>query len=420
MKRLNPRLRRRSPVARTASPRNMAATVLAAVASLGIGALTLPAHVAAASADGRDHVGVRVHATTERLRHHPSNSNRADQVPGEIHSFSEPDIVANADGRLEAFVANDEGKVKHAWQTTPGGPWSSWESLGGDVSDGPSVMRNADGRLEVFALDEDFSVEHAWQITPGGNWSAWSNLGNGGRRLLNVTATANADGRLEVFALTNSGHLLHSYQTTANDGWTGWYDLGGDFVTRPAAAVDSAGHMEVFLVDAAHHMEHASQEPGTASGWGPWSTFGTQQFVSDPAVARNADGRLEAFAVGTDGTLDHIFQLAPGGSWSGWYSLGAPAAGPPIGTPDIGANADGRLEAFVVAPDGAVHHIWQVRPNSGWSTWQSLGGLFVSPLSVALNQDGNLELLAISPAGEPFHNAQAQTNSGWGTWNVLT
>ncbi len=44
--------------------------------------------------------------------------------------------------------------------------------------------------------------------------------------------------------------------------------------------------------------------------------------VGPPAVARNADGRLELFAGG--GMLYHIWQTSPGGSWSNWDSLGHP------------------------------------------------------------------------------------------------
>jgi len=44
--------------------------------------------------------------------------------------------------------------------------------------------------------------------------------------------------------------------------------------------------------------------------------------TSDPWVANNADGRMEAFARGTDDALWHIWQTAPNNGWSGWASLG--------------------------------------------------------------------------------------------------
>ncbi len=37
-------------------------------------------------------------------------------------------------------------------------------------------------------------------------------------------------------------------------------------------------------------------------------------------------------------------------------------------------NADGRIEAFARGSDKALWHIWQTAPNNGWSRWGSLGG----------------------------------------------
>jgi hypothetical protein len=46
------------------------------------------------------------------------------------------------------------------------------------------------------------------------------------------------------------------------------------------------------------------------------------EITSTPAVAKNADCRLEVFVRGTDGKLYHKWQLSPGShSWSDWGSL---------------------------------------------------------------------------------------------------
>jgi hypothetical protein len=36
------------------------------------------------------------------------------------------------------------------------------------------------------------------------------------------------------------------------------------------------------------------------------------------------------------------------------------------------ANAEGRLEIFARGADNAIWHIWQTRPNSGWSGWSRI------------------------------------------------
>jgi acylphosphatase len=76
-------------------------------------------------------------------------------------------------------------------------------------------------------------------------------------------------------------------------------------------------------------------------------------------VGENLDGRLEAFATGTDSALWHIWQDTRGGAWSNWASL----AGVLTHDRAVGRNADGRLEVFVRGTDDALWHIWQLTPG---------------------------------------------------------
>ena len=92
------------------------------------------------------------------------------------------------------------------------------------------------------------------------------------------------------------------------------------------------------------------------------------------SVLRNKDGRLEAFGVGTDNGLWHIWQTAPNGTWSGWAPLGGIITSEPL----CARNVDGRLEVFARGTDNALWHIWQTAPNNGWSSWATLGGVLFS------------------------------------------
>jgi hypothetical protein len=81
----------------------------------------------------------------------------------------------------------------------------------------------------------------------------------------------------------------------------------------------------------------------------------------------NDDGRLEAFVIGSDGALWHIWQLTPGGAWGNWHSLGTPSSSVnAIGDPFVAENDDGRLEAFAVGSDDKLWHTWQVTPGGSW------------------------------------------------------
>ncbi len=81
--------------------------------------------------------------------------------------------------------------------------------------------------------------------------------------------------------------------------------------------------------------------------------------------ATNADGRIEVFAVGTDGKIYSKPQVSPGGAWrDGWNAIPAQAKSITAVT-----SLDGRIELFYVGQDNAVWHRWQTVKN----------GIFNSP-----------------------------------------
>src|SRR5258705_9149579 len=48
----------------------------------------------------------------------------------------------------------------------------------------------------------------------------------------------------------------------------------------------------------------------------------------------------------------------------------------------VGVNADGRLELFVLGGDKGAWHKWQSTPNGGWGEWSSLGGTDLQQIAV--------------------------------------
>jgi hypothetical protein len=75
------------------------------------------------------------------------------------------------------------------------------------------------------------------------------------------------------------------------------------------------------------------------------------------------DGHLETVAFGDDGNVWHAWQIDVKPNWSLWHGLGSPPA--KVRAADkltIGTNHDGRLKVFIMGQDGALWHIWQVRP----------------------------------------------------------
>jgi hypothetical protein len=245
-------------------------------------------------------------------------------------------------------------------------------------------------------------------------WSSWASLGKPQETQIGSPfAQRNQDGTLEVFA-TGAGTIFSISQLFANAGWRdGW--LSKD---RPSSNVgikahvvgkNADGRLEIFAVGDDNALWQKWQVAPN-SGWSEWKILGTPakdiSLANKFTVGRNQDGRQEVFAFGSDGNVWQIWQTAPNGGWSDWRKLGAPPAGTRHSDRiTLGRNADGRQELFVMGEDDALWHIWQLFPNAGWSGWKTLSKPKDRALSEPLvqkNADGHLEVFA--PGNGAFCN----------------
>src|SRR5260370_41487460 len=83
-------------------------------------------------------------------------------------------------GQMHLFARGDNADILELRQS--GLPtWGNYNSMGGAVlPDAFTVATNADGRLEIIALGTDNTVYHIWETSPGGGWSEWESLGGKG------------------------------------------------------------------------------------------------------------------------------------------------------------------------------------------------------------------------------------------------
>jgi hypothetical protein len=217
------------------------------------------------------------------------------------------------------------------------------------------------------------------------------------------------------------GYLIQSEWSNAQSAcaWAppppagGWASLGGGITSDPFAARNADGRLETFARGTDNALWHIWQT-SAGGGWSGWASLGGG-ITTDVVVASNHDGRLEAFARGTDNALWHIWQTSAGGGWSGWASLG----GGITTSPCVGSNADGRLEAFARGTDNALWHIWQTSAGGGWSGWSSLGGGITTAPAVATNHDGRLEAFARGTDNALWHIWQTSAGGGWSGWSSL-
>jgi hypothetical protein len=297
------------------------------------------------------------------------------------------------------------------------------------------------GRLEMFATLGG-SVRHIWQTAENNGWSNWESLGG---NAAGVVAAQNKDGRLEVFGFElpsglepssrpegdYEGPLLHIWQTAPGNGLSGWASLGGIVegiavakyfplpirVTGNGTGQNRDGRIEVFGFNGYGTLFHIWQtSPG--GSWSEWEPLGSGHIITGVAVGQNLDGRLEVFGTDAYGSLFHIWQTSPGGSWSEWEPLGS---GFYIGWTAVGQNSDGRLEVFSQDSHGTLLHIWQTSPGGGsWSEWEPLGsGYQIAEQEVGQNQDGRLEVFAVTRHGTPLHIWQTSPGGSWSEWAFL-
>ncbi|MFE1409243.1 family 43 glycosylhydrolase [Streptomyces sp. NPDC058746] len=182
---------------------------------------------------------------------------------------------------------------------------------------------------------------------------------------------------------------------------------------NPVAGLDAAGRLVVFVLDASDRsmLRRIQLDPDTDT-WSQWEEFGGPAGAV-PTVGRNADGALEVFSLAPQGANLHHRAQRPDGGWYDWEEFGGPAGAAPA----VARGADGRLEVFALSPGGAsVARRRQAAPGSAaWEPWEAgFGGAAGAPPVVAANADGRLQVFALSPGGAGiFHRWQETPGGAW-------
>ena len=193
--------------------------------------------------------------------------------------------------------------------------------------------------------------------------------------------------------------------------WSGWLPHDGTWQGKPAVATNADGRLEMFAVTQGGTVSDAWQLAPNGD-WSGWVPFPGLSGVEEVAAARGADGHLVLTALTTSGGLWQISQLSAG--WSSWGQIASGLAR----SITIATNADGRLEVFGLDPGGAVWHVWQLAAG-GWSPLVPLGGHSITGIATATNQDGRLEVFAVGGDGAIYHVWQVARNSPYSGWQSL-
>jgi hypothetical protein len=258
--------------------------------------------------------------------------------PGGLTATGTPVLAQNQDGRLEVFVTqredveNAQTTIWHAFQRAQG-DWSAFVSLGrpGSETDGPvAVARAADGRLLLFATEVSpqgtpKAVWHRRQdpTAPGG-WAAWSPLGAPTEDVHPgwPVPARSSNGDLVLFTVGSDGAVWfrRKPKDPASD-WIVWRTIGRSWMVEIGVGMDvgaeAAGRLLVVATSRENRLWHTQQRGSNLFfSHEDWDSFGRSTYddpgdLVQPALASNADGRLELFLVGRDG---HVYQYTQTGT----------------------------------------------------------------------------------------------------------
>ncbi|QFZ18931.1 PIG-L family deacetylase [Saccharothrix syringae] len=285
--------------------------------------------------------------------------------------------------------------------------------------------RNADGRPQVFVVRG--GVPYAYWQTPSGPWAGPGGLADAGGPLAQALAVAsNPDGTMEVFARRQSDHhLLSLRQNAPNGGWSGpWTDLGNpnsalgnaDQVGLPAVAANADGRLQVFVKNGGGGV---STKYRTATGWSDWvDLFGTD--VQDGLSAvRTPQGRIELFA-STRSRLLRWYQQQPNGGFTRDETL--PSA-VPASPPSAALSQDGRVEVLYRRAD-TEEVVVTVQTAGGWQAAPVLlgghGGVGQQAVVTAPpGADARIVVFQRNGGTGVSMTMQRGPNAGYGAWTDL-
>lgn len=287
-----------------------------------------------------------------------------------------------------------------------------WPDVGAMPSSGPVVL-NHDGRIEAFGLTAlGGTLVNVYQFAIGSGWSGWNPIGGTFTTPNGVSVGRNPNGSLQAFVRGSGGQITTTRQGAIGTGWSAFTGLGGSFQSAPQVARNLDGRLEVFAVGTDGKLKHAWQREPGGTTFASWVDFGGS-FSGEPVVGATKDGRLIVLCVGTDTKLYAAAQTAPNAGWTPLVALG----GTHTGRPAISLDANGTLVAACLDTSNRV--VVYVPSGFGWKVSQTIEGELAQPPSFGTNADGRLELFAIDPSGALLHSWQNASGGPFGAWFSL-
>lgn len=190
--------------------------------------------------------------------------------------------------------------------------------------------------------------------------------------------------------------------------WSGETPFVGDSALAVVVARNADGRLEIFYIGTNNQLYHNWQTTPGGPTWSGETSFPGDS-AKDIAVGQNMDGRLEIFYIGINGTIYHNWQTTPGGStWFGETAF----TGDRAQHIAVGQNYDGRVEIFYIGTQGHLLRNVQTTPGStSWAGETAFAGDSAKQVTVGRNMDGTLEIFYVGTNNNLYHNRQTSANS---------
>ncbi|MGE3285816.1 MAG: hypothetical protein AB7J32_06890 [Pseudonocardia sp.] len=305
--------------------------------------------------------------------------------------------LLDAAGNAEAVVVGLDGTVSHVCREPASD--SGWNYFGLGAAFGSVAAVDA---ATVLALGVTDGGRTLWR-GDGGRWSTTTPALAGG-----TPPAALSVGRdRTVWAVDGAGGLYVQGSAPTQS-------APSLSPATPATCLDAAGLGHLFVLDTAGTLWTLAQQPA-AGAWGAWTMLGTPgTALAAVAAAGNDDGRLQVFAIDTDGALHTRYQTATG-AWSAWGVLAPAASSPTLRGVAAVRDGAGLLTVAGLGVDDVVHVITQRVPDGGWGGWSALPGVAAATV-VALGVGPHGPLVFTLAEGFVWWRPA----DGSGSWQALT
>ncbi|KAI1855008.1 hypothetical protein JX265_012363 [Neoarthrinium moseri] len=207
--------------------------------------------------------------------------------------------VSWSNTRVDLFAVNPDASIGHKfWTGWDWQPSNGLERLPSKAAGCPSVTSWGEGRLDVLYINESGNnVLHKY--FGGGSWGpSWEGAVDLGGEVEAISSLSWGEDRLDIVGRSDTGSYVHKAWT--GQGWypsgSKWEDFGGYFFSNPATL----------------KFYHR--------GWSEWEDLGGGPFVGNPVATSWGKGRLDFWAIDSDGALNHIYWN--GKMYSEWEHLG--------------------------------------------------------------------------------------------------